>query len=64
MGGKVPKELYMRDVTKPIPNEKMETFNLIGGFSGKKKIKLKVDKTGSIFRYNTSDVIMRVNNIR
>jgi len=52
MGGEVPIEYYLNK-TAPEPKDYMETFNIIAGAGGKKKISFKVDKINSIFRFNT-----------
>lgn len=49
MGGEVPIEYYLNK-TAPEPKDYMETFNIIAGAGGKKKISFKVDKINSIFR--------------
>lgn len=47
--GPIPVEYYLTR-TAPEPKDYMETFNIIAGPGGKKKISLKVENINSIFR--------------
>jgi len=47
----VPPEYYLNKATAPEPKDYMETFNIIAGAGGKKKISFKVDQINSLFRY-------------
>lgn len=48
MGGEVPLEYYLSKTAEP--KDYYESFSIVAGAGGKKKMKFNVDRVGSIFR--------------
>lgn len=49
MGGEVPVEYYLSKTAEP--KDYYESFNIVAGASGKKKMKFIVDTANSVFRF-------------